>query len=95
MYRIEAVSAVKKDLRKLPPLVVESLETEHFPALKRTPRAGEPLYQDLKGLWSYHFIKLRTQYRIVYEIDDDAKVIYILLIGPRENLYDRVRRRRR
>lgn len=93
MYRIEAVRAVKKDIRKLPNAVADLLETSHFPALKRDPHVGEALHQDLKGLWSYHFVHAGTQYRIIYEIDDAAQVVYILLIGPRENLYERLRRR--
>ena len=28
----------------------ELRDSEHFPALKRNPRAGEPLHQDFKGL---------------------------------------------
>lgn len=94
-YRIEAVRAVKKDFRRLPPVVVAALEQEHFPALKSDPRLGEPLRHEFKGLWAYHFSSLGIQYRIIYEIDDGHRVIYILLIGARENLYDRLRRRTR
>jgi addiction module RelE/StbE family toxin len=93
MYRIEAVTAVKKDLRKLSPAVVELLEAEYFPALKHNPRVGEPLRQEFKGLWSYHFAYQGAQYRVIYEIDEARKVLYILLIGARENVYDRLRRR--
>ncbi len=93
MYRVEAVSAVKKDMRKLPRAVTTLLEHKYFPALKLNPRVGEPLHQEFKGLWSYHFSHLSTQYRIVYEIDEVEPVIYVLLIGTRENLYDRLRRR--
>ena len=93
MYRIEAVTAVKKDIRKLPPAIVKLLEMEHFPALKRNPHSGAPLRQDFKGLWSYHFAYQGAQYRIIYEIDEAREVLYLLLIGARENVYDRLRRR--
>ncbi|NTU62714.1 MAG: type II toxin-antitoxin system mRNA interferase toxin, RelE/StbE family [Chloroflexi bacterium] len=93
MYRIEAVTAVKKDIRKLSPAVVKLLEAEHFPSLKRNPRCGEPLRQEFKGIWSYHFAHQGAQYRIIYEIDEAREVLYLLLIGARENLYDRLRRR--
>ena len=32
-------------------------------------------------------------YHIIYESDDTAPVVSILLIGPRDNLHDRHRRR--
>jgi len=93
MYRVKAVSAVKKDMRKLPRAVTTLLEHKYFAALKLNPRLGEPLHQDFKGRWPCHFSHLTTQYRIVYEIDEVEQVIYVPLIGARENLYDRLRRR--
>jgi mRNA-degrading endonuclease RelE of RelBE toxin-antitoxin system len=95
MYRIESVRAVKKDIRQLSPAVAVAIEREHFPALKSDPRLGEPLRHEFKGLWSYHFSNLGIQYRIIYEIDAAHQIIYVLLIGARENLYDRLRRRAR
>lgn len=93
MYELRAISAVKKDLKRLNKPVRLAIEKEHFPQLQKSPHSGEPLHQDLQGLWSYHFSQAGTQYRIVYEVHPNENLIVVLIVGPRENFYGRVRQR--
>ena len=93
MYTIQAISAVKKDIKKLPPEVRTLVKEVHLPRIKQNPRLGLPLKPPFKGLRSYHFSHKGVQYRIVYEIDKAEKIIYILMIASRERFYERLRKR--
>jgi len=65
VYEIRASSAVKKDLRRLNRSVREKIREEHFLKIQADPYIAEPLYYDLKGLWSYRFSHRGVQYRVV------------------------------
>lgn len=57
-----------------------SVEPIYDAALRRIeldPIAGAPLFEPLKGLWSYRTDELR----IVYRIDAEAKIVVILSIA--------------
>ena len=95
MYQIRALTAVKKDLKRLDKPVRAAIEKDHFPAIQNAPDAGDVLHQDLEGLRSYHFSQHGTQYRIVYEVHVRERLVVVLMIGTRENFYERVRRRLR
>jgi len=51
---------------------------------------GKPLFGALKGELSYHFGR-KPEYRIIYFIEND--LIVVTIIGSRENIYKRARRR--
>lgn len=51
------------------------------------PHAGEPLQRELHGLWKYRI----RRFRVVYRIVADERLIHILAVGPRTNVYDVVR----
>ncbi len=93
MYTLRFHSAVAKDIRKLDPSVVTQLRKVHFAKIKQNPGQAEALSHDLKGLWSYHFSHKGIQYRIVYEIYPKDRLVLIIMIGPREGLYEALRRR--
>lgn len=46
-------------------------------------RAGKALLGELEGLRSAR----RGDYRVIYEVDDDAKVVVIHRIQPRRDVY--------
>jgi addiction module RelE/StbE family toxin len=93
MYRIEISSAVKKDIKRLSKTAQRELRDTHFPKIAENPYAAEPLLYDLRGLWAYHFARRTTQYRIVYEINTEDRVVLLVMIASRENLYEKLRRR--
>lgn len=92
-YRIHATSAVRRDLKKLPKAVAEEIRTLHFPAIKADPFETKPLTGPFRGLRSHRFSHQGTDYRIVYEIHDDDRVVLILLVGKREGFYQALRGR--
>jgi len=59
------------------------------------PFSGEPLLRELTGLWKY---KVR-RFRLIYEVDRKARLIRILALGHRREVYeeltDRLREARR
>ncbi len=80
-YRLKFLPVAKKEWDKLAePLkkqfknkLAERLENPHISSAK------------LKGYHSVYKIKLRTAgYRLVYEVIDNALVIYVLAVGKRD-----------
>jgi len=53
---------------------------------------GEQLRQPLTMLRSHHVRYQGLEWRIAYQINDDNKVVYVVLIGPHENFYNRVKK---
>lgn len=84
---------VKKDLRKIDNSVQQRIESFHIPKILDSPYRAEKLIDDLSDIYSYHFRKSNTQYRISYTIDKEKKIVYILMIGKRENFYQILRKR--
>jgi mRNA interferase RelE/StbE len=82
-YRIEVAPAAVRHLRKLDPptrrriqAVIELLATEPRPPGAKRLVGGE-------GEW-----RVRTgDYRVVYEIRDDALVLLVLAVGHRREVY--------
>lgn len=85
----------------IPPHVAEVIRALH-PDLKRSikaavraiaadPERGEPLLRDLDGLWKYRV----RRFRIVYAVDRKARVIRIMAVGHRRNVYEELTERLR
>jgi mRNA interferase RelE/StbE len=53
------------------------------------PHSGVMLKGDLRGYWR----KRIGEYRIIYRIDEDAKVVIFLDIGLRKKIYETIRRK--
>jgi mRNA interferase RelE/StbE len=92
-YKIKFIPAALKEWKKLaPPLrdqlkkkLAERAENPHVPASR------------LRGYESVYKIKLKTAgYRLVYEVEDDENVIYVLAVGKRERdaVYKKLAERR-
>jgi mRNA-degrading endonuclease RelE of RelBE toxin-antitoxin system len=93
MYRDEYHPQVKKDLKKLSPNLREAVRTEHIPTILLEPENGELLTGDLSGIFSYHLKFVRQEYRIAYVADEDAKTVFVLMIGKRGEFYRLLKRR--
>ncbi len=85
----------------IPPHVAEVIRSLH-PDLKRSikaairaiaiePECGEPLLRDLDGLWKYRV----RRFRIVYAIDRKRRVIRLMAVGHRRNVYEELSARLR
>jgi len=91
-YRVEFSDSAAKELLALPRAVQMRVRTR-IDALAHDPRpAGSaPLTGDLRGRR-----KLRVgDYRIVYAVEDDVLVVWVVAVGHRQAVYGEARRRRR
>lgn len=52
---------------------------------------GERLSQPLTMVYSHHFKYQGHEYRIAYQYDADQDCVVVLLIGPHENFYRKVK----
>jgi mRNA interferase RelE/StbE len=74
---------VAQIIRHLPPDVKRSIR-QALRALSVAPDAGEPLRRELEGLWKYRV----RRFRIVYAIDHDQRLIRIVAVGHRREIYE-------
>lgn len=82
-YKVEYARGIVKDLKKLPSDVrnraLEIVEED----LSADPHKGRPLVGPYKGLWKYRI----GDYRIIYSIEEDRVVIFVLRIRRRKDVY--------
>jgi mRNA-degrading endonuclease RelE of RelBE toxin-antitoxin system len=84
-HRVEIPPEVAEVIRHLPPELERSVR-EALRALGRKPSAGSPLRRELKGLWKYEV----RRYRIVYALEPRRRVVRILAVGRRTDVYERM-----
>ncbi len=77
-------------LRKLPPQVRKHLVSRAL-ELATNPECGESLRGALKRFHSLHTVYRRTHYRMVYEVNKKLEEIVVRGVGPRENIYKKLR----
>jgi mRNA-degrading endonuclease RelE of RelBE toxin-antitoxin system len=83
-YPVRLSSTAVRSLRAVPPRIAESLVTFAFVALAENPRRrGKPLGADFAGLWSAR----RGDCRVIYEIDDEVRVVDVVRIAHRSEAY--------
>ncbi|MCJ7740437.1 type II toxin-antitoxin system RelE/ParE family toxin [Candidatus Microgenomates bacterium] len=88
MYKIFLTKQVAKECKKrgvgFKKEVVKILQTLQNDS---SPTQSEKLSGNLSSCRSYHFNFAGTAYRLAYQIDEEAKIITAIMIGPRENFY--------
>ncbi len=52
---------------------------------------GEKLTTPLTGVYSHHIKYKGKEFRIAYHINEETECVVILLIGPHENFYKKLR----
>ncbi len=86
MFEVRATPEALRHLHQLPPKVRDAaLVALRGPISERPHQLGKPLVGDLAGLFSAR----RGDYRIIYEIDDRAKVVVVHRIQHRRTVYRR------
>ncbi len=83
MYEIEFVASAAKEFRSLESKIKHRISTA-VEALRRNPRPQG--VRKLRGQALLHRIRVGS-YRIVYEIDDQAKLIRVTRIRHRREVY--------
>lgn len=63
-------------------------------AIRIDPTIVEPKKGDLKGFSCVDISHLRTNYELCYTLEEDAngQLILVLMMGPRENFYEELKR---
>jgi len=85
-----APSAHRK-YKKFPPVLKNKIK-EEAETIACDPHACEELKGPFRGIWSYHFVHNRIEYRIAYRILEHEKEIEIVLVKSRENFYQILKR---
>ena len=83
----------KSDLKKIDKSVAKEIKDKHLDIILENPTEVEFLKGKLSHLHSYHFQKNGTQYRIAYEILEDAKIVFHYMVASRENFYKKLENR--
>jgi len=82
-YKIEYAEGVARDLRRLPRDVKLKALAAVERVLASNPQEGKPLTGVYKGLWKYRI----GNYRIVYSIEKERLVVFVLRIRHRKDVY--------
>ena len=87
-FDVKLTNTAQNEMKRLPQKVKRQIANA-LDILEKDPRAGSSLRWQFKGYWSYH----TGNYRIVYEIDDNKKVVLVSHIKHRRNIYRDMQRR--
>ncbi len=84
-YSILTSSHVRKDLKKIERSSKKSLQQilQIINSLPNDPLQGKPLKGSKQGCYSLR----QGDYRIIYEIYHDRKIIHIIRVGHRKDVY--------
>jgi mRNA-degrading endonuclease RelE of RelBE toxin-antitoxin system len=84
-YRLNVTRTARRDINERLPLSVAAAVIEFVSgALVENPhRVGKPLDQPYEGVWSAR----KGSYRVLYEIDETNKVVVILHVAHRRDVY--------
>lgn len=82
MYRLIVPPQAKKELKKIKKIYKAAVRLA-FAEIKEDFYIGKPLTRDLTGRYSYRV----GIYRIIYQVNQKDKVIYILTAGHRSSVY--------
>lgn len=83
-YRLVVAASAERSLPRLPEAVSAAIVEFMLGALVDSPRrVGHQLQRELAGLWAAR----RGPYRVVYEIDDGSRVVNVLRIDHRADVY--------
>jgi mRNA-degrading endonuclease RelE of RelBE toxin-antitoxin system len=87
-WRIEIMPSARRDLNRLK-VAAASAVLEAIDHIADAPhRMGKPLRLELEGLWSAR----RGSYRVIYRIDEGKRLVQIITIDHRADVYRRARR---
>lgn len=82
-YAITFARSARRELEKFPPAVVERL----FPAIEALGNTPRPFAcKKLRGPGGFWRIRVGN-YRILYSIDDGSRLVDIIAVGDRKDIY--------
>ena len=87
MYSVILSKHAEKNLQKLKKKDKKNfgIIIKHLESLKQNPKFyGKLLTGNLAGLWSYR----TADFRVIYEIQEDKLIVFVIEIEHRKNVYD-------
>ena len=92
-YQLEITSAARRDLKRLPAQIQKDIVFKHLPKIRNNPfSTNKPLLGFLHDERAYHFGR-KPEYRRIYFIEQNF--ITVTIIGSREGIYKRAKRRKK
>ncbi len=83
-YQVILTATARRDLQRIPPRIVPAIIEFVFGDLATSPqRVGKPLKREL----SVSFSARRGPYRVLYQVDDEAKLVTNLRVAHRADVY--------
>lgn len=83
-FEVRFTAAARRSLNTILPRVLSAVVEFTFGDLAREPRrVGNPLRDDLAGVFSAR----RGPYRVLYRIDDAARIVFIVRVDHRADVY--------
>lgn len=93
MYKLVLSKASQKFIKKISNNGLKEKIKTGLDRIKENYTVGKRKTGDLKGFWSLDVYYNKTNYEICYElIEDEGKVIIVVMIGTRENFYKELKR---
>ena len=93
-YTVGIKRSARKAIDKIPQRKARERVEDAIENLGEEPRP--PKSKKLQGkfgaYWRIDVGGVGVEYRIVYEVRDDELAVVVVLVGPREGIYDLVRR---
>jgi mRNA interferase RelE/StbE len=89
VYRVELDDAASRDFDKLASKAKGQV-AKLIDTLAANPRAGN--VRELVGFKGV-YRKRTGDYRVVYTIEEDVLVVIVVAVGPRKDVYERIKRR--
>ncbi len=94
MFTVYYHPQAEKEAKKLSKILSHKTREMLLSRLENTPcESGIRLVGGLKGFYKIKVIQAGVNYRIIYSVNEEKKEVWIAIMGPRENLYDRLMRR--
>ncbi|MCL5986435.1 MAG: type II toxin-antitoxin system RelE/ParE family toxin [Actinobacteria bacterium] len=90
-FRVEITSSAKKLTKKFSLELKEKVITEAY-KITENLYEHEKLSGPLSKFYSWHFSFKGTEYRITYQVFNNENRIVIVLVGTRENFYERLKK---
>ena len=91
-YEIRLSKGAVRDIKKMAPALRGFIYSKIY-EIAEDPYKNEKLSRPFKELRSQHSKFRGVEYRVIYYIDEEGKLIIIALVGSRENIYKELNRR--
>ncbi len=91
-YEIRLSKGAVKDLKKMKSAQRDYIYSRIY-EIAENPYQNEKLSGPFRGLRSQHGKFKGVEYRVIYYIDEEGKLIIIALVGSRENIYKELTKR--